>query len=145
MTPVNTRSGLRSRKVSRRMARFWRCEDGSYSIEAVIWMPIFALILAVITNVSIVFASESHMLRVVQDANRAFSLGRHDTTTETEDYIRANLAYLKAQLTVTSVLQGGTILSNVSIAASDLMPLSFFTSAFEGVDVNVTAQHIIEF
>ena len=57
-------------------SNFFTNEEGSATIETVIWLPIFTILLTMIINLSMVFFSESQILRVVQDGNRAFSLGR---------------------------------------------------------------------
>ena len=124
---------------------FCRSENGSFSIEAIIWMPIFAILLAIIMNVTMVFHSEARMLRLVQDANRAFSLGRFADDAEVEAFITAGLAYLDADLFVDTQINGGIVSTLVRTNASELMPFNFMTAAFDGIDVGVFAQHIIEF
>lgn len=108
-------------------------------------MPIFAMLLAIIMNISMVFFGESQMLRVVQDANRAFSLGRFQDEVETQDYITAQLAYMGANMTVNTTLFGGIISTEVRAPATDLMPLNFMTAAFNTIDVSVSAQQIVEY
>ena len=124
---------------------FFTDEDGSFTIESVVWMPIFAILIAVIMNVSLVFFSESQMLRVVQDANRAFSLGRFENELETETYILAELDHMGANFTVETTLSGGVITTVLSAPAADLMPLNLMTSAFDSVDVGVFAQQLFEY
>ena len=125
--------------------RFYHDEEGSFTIESVVWMPIFAILIAVIMNVSLVFFSESQMLRVVQDANRAFSLGRFENELETETYILAELDHMGANFTVETTLSGGVITTVLSAPAADLMPLNLMTSAFDSVDVGVFAQQLFEY
>ena len=137
---------LHSRQVLATFARrFTRNEEGSASVEVILWMPIMALVLAVIMNISLVFFGESQMLRVVQDANRAFSLGRFADMDETEQYVINQLAYLGATLSVNSTFAGGFITTSLTAPATDLMPLNFMQSAFNGVNVTVSAQQIVEF
>ncbi len=126
-------------------ASFWQDEDGSYTIESVIWFPIFAILLAFVTNISIVFFNESQILRVMQDGNRAFSLGRLNDAQEVETYITDRLAYLQAGMTIRTQITGGFVTTNLSVPARELMPLNLMTSAFDSVTIAVSAQHIIEF
>ena len=112
-------------------------EEGSYTIESVIWFPIFAILLAFVMNISLVFFSESQMLRVVQDGNRALSMGRFETAEEVENYVQQQLAYLDADLVVDTQISGGFVSTNISVPASDLMPLNLMTSAFASVNVAV--------
>ncbi len=132
-------------RSSRRLRRFRKDEEGSFSVEAVIWMPIFAMMLGITMNISTVFFTESQMLRVVQDGNRAYSLGRMANTTQVEEYIAAQLAYTGAALTVTTSLADGNIVTMLQAPATDLMPLNFMTGVFASINVTVSAQHIVEF
>ena len=132
-------------RLERKSRRFLTDEEGSFSIEAVIWMPIFAILIAIIMNVSLVFFSESQMMRVVQDANRAFSLGRFEDELETQEYILAQLEYMNANFTVETTLFGGVITTEVSAPATDLMPLNLMSSAFDSVNVSVFAQQLVEY
>lgn len=128
-----------------RLRKFAGDEEGSYSIEAVIWMPIFAILLALIMNVSVVFFTESQMMRVVQDGNRAFSLGRLTSEQAVEDYVLTTLAYTDADIVVTTTVSGGIIRTQLSAPATDLMPLNFLRDSFSNVRVGFTAQQIVEF
>jgi Flp pilus assembly protein TadG len=132
-------------KMRARAGRFGQSEDGNMTIESVIWVPIFAIILAFIMNISLVFFAESQMLRVVQDGNRAFSLGRLEDAAAVENYILANLANLDATLTIATTVAGGFISTTLDATAGDLMPLNIMTSVFDSVIINVSAQQIVEF
>jgi Flp pilus assembly protein TadG len=77
------------------LKRFLAAEDGSYTIESVIWLPIYVFILAIMMNVSMVFFNESQILRVVQDGNRSFAVGRISSLEAVETYVTDRIAYLK--------------------------------------------------
>ncbi|MEW9921042.1 TadE/TadG family type IV pilus assembly protein [Marimonas sp. MJW-29] len=128
-----------------RLKRFWRDEAGNATIESIIWFPIFAILLAFIMNVSIVFFTESQMLRVVQDGNRAFSLGRLADAQEVQNYILTRLSYLEANLDISTNISDGFVMTSLKAPAGDLMPLNFMNSAFNGITINVSAQQIVEF
>lgn len=130
---------------SARVKFFYRDEAGNATIESVIWLPIFAILLTLIMNISLVFFSESQILRVVQDGNRAFSLGRLDDATAVENYILNRLSYLDANITIATTISGGFVMTTLKVPASNLMPLNIMTGAFEGVNMNVSAQQIVEF
>ena len=129
---------------SQALRRFSRSEDGSFTLEAVIWMPIFAVLLAIIMNLSMVFFYESQMLRISQDATRAFSLGRF-TEAEAEQYVIDRLDFIEANITV-DVRQVGLVAQTVvSTTAAELMPFSLMSGAFNGVPIGVSTQYMIEF
>lgn len=58
--------GLKSRLIE---------EDGSATIEFVLWVPVFVLILGLIFDVSYVFMSQSRMQDAVADASRRWAVG----------------------------------------------------------------------
>ncbi len=142
----------RSLSASRNLIRrFQRCEDGSFTVEFVIWMPIFAILLAIMMNLSMMFYYESQMLRVAQDATRAVSLGRFEgdpllTPEEVaEAYIADRLSFIDANLTIDTRLVGQVVQTVVSTNAADLMPFSLMSGPFEGIPIGVSTQYIIEF
>ena len=137
------------------LRRFRQSEEGTFTLEAVIWMPIFAILLAIIMNLSMVFYYESQMLRIAQDATRAYSLGKFiddDTMTaeeHAETYIRDRLAFLNANLTIdtrqvaaNSWFYGQTV---VSTTAKELMPFELMSGPFAGIPIGVSTQFIMEF
>lgn len=133
-------------RALRRHARdFLRSEAGSYTIESVIWLPIYVFVLALMMNVSMVFFNESQILRVVQDSNRSFSVGRITTLEAVEQYVIERIAYLDVTPTVNSQLVDGIIYTNLSIPATDLMPFGMLHKFFAGTNIVVSAQQIVEF
>lgn len=124
---------------------FCRSESGSYTIESVIWLPIYVFILAIMMNVSMVFFNESQLLRVVQDGNRSFAVGRISTLEAVEQYVTDRIAYLKVTPTVSSQLVDGIIYTNLSVTATELMPFSMLHKFFAGTTILVSAQQIVEF
>ena len=150
---------MRNRKTkictSQALRRFCRGEDGSFTLEAVIWMPIFAILLAIVMNLSMVFFYESQMLRITQDATRAFSLGRF-TEAEAEQYIIDRLDFIEANITVdvrlvdmtdsAGVIDAGAAgQAVVSTTAAELMPFSLMSGPFSGIPIGVSTQFLIEY
>lgn len=141
-----------ARIPDKKTQRFFRDENGSYTLEFVIWMPIFAILLAIVMNLSMVFYYESQMLRVTQDATRAYSLGRfiessEDGTAEVqaEQYIQANLNFINAPLTVDVTTVGSVAQATVRANAAEMMPFSLMSAPFKLVEVGIMSQYIIEF
>lgn len=137
-------------KVSAALRRFCRCEDGSYTLEAVIWMPIFAILLAIIMNLSMMFFHESQMMRISQDAVRSFSLGRI-TEVEAEQYIIDRLAYIGAnemEIDIRLIGDPTTPIAAealVSVVAAELMPFDLMSFPFQTINVGVVTQYLIEY
>lgn len=126
-------------------------------IEFVIWMPVFANLLAIIMNLSMMFYRESQMLRVSQDATRVYSMGRfvevQDGPTaaeQAEAYVQSRLSFIDATLdvqvsTVNDPTSGALAQTVVSANAASLMPFSILRKLFETVDVGVLSRYIIEY
>ena len=74
--------------------RFVKDDSGSTTVEAVLWMPFFMGLLALIVDASMLFNSQAQMLRFIQDANRAFSTGQLETTDQVGEILQARLAPL---------------------------------------------------
>jgi Flp pilus assembly protein TadG len=55
-------------------------------VETVIWLPFLFLILAMITDASLAFFSKVEAQRVVQNANRLYSLRALSTTAQVEEF-----------------------------------------------------------
>lgn len=125
--------------------RFVRCEAGSYTIESVIWLPIYVFVLALMMNISMVFFNESQILRVVQDSNRSFAVGRISSLEAAEQYVIDRIAYLNVTPSVNSQLVDGIIYTNLSIPATQLMPFGMLHKFFQGTNIVVSAQQIVEF
>jgi Flp pilus assembly protein TadG len=140
-------------KPRRALKAFRRSEDGSFTVEFVIWMPIFAVLLAIVMNLSMVFYYESQMLRVAQDATRAFSMGKFEddpnlgmTAEElAEAFIADRLSFIQANLTIDTQIVGLVAQTVVSTNASELMPFSLMSGPFVNIPIGVSTQYMIEF
>ncbi len=118
-------------------------EDGSASIEAVIWLPVFIMLLGLVVDTSLIFARQAQALRIIQDANRSFSIGRIMTVEATEAMISDRLSPYSPNVEVSTTLDMGLITSTAIMPANDLSSLGLIP-AFAGVNVSVTAQHMSE-
>lgn len=118
-------------------------EDGSATAEAVIWMPVFILLLGLIVDTSMILSGQAQALRVIQDANRSLSIGRIMTTSDAESFILDNLITLSPRVTVSTKVIDGMIISTAIIPASDLGSVGILP-AFESIDIHVSAQHMSE-
>jgi Flp pilus assembly protein TadG len=97
-------------------------EDGAATIEAVLWLPVFFFIVGFATDVTMIFHAHSRVLRVVQDVNRAVSVGRIDTIDEAKQKM---LDMLPGYANATSKMQieDGVIMSIVTVPTASIMPL----------------------
>lgn len=126
-----------------RLRAFWIAENGAATIEAVLWMPVFIFLFALLADTALVFGGQARVLRVVQDTNRAISIGRIRNSDDAEAAILAQIAPLSPNATAVTAVQNGVIISSVVIPLTDLTATSI-VAAFDTVNLTVTAQHMAE-
>ena len=97
-----------------------------------------------IVDVSMLFNGQTQVLRVVQDANRNFSVGRIATTADLSTYIESRLATMAPNATASSTVSAGSIITNVSIPSSDLIMTGWFDMLGK-TTVSVRSEHLVEY
>ena len=133
------------RAFKRLVCRVRREEGGSAStVEAALWLPVFVIFLTLVIDVSSIYNSQSEIMRILQDANRAYAIGQLSDEDATEDYIKTAVASYSANPTVNTVLVSGIITTTVDIPATDLMPVNRFTP-FRSVNITLRSQQLAEF
>ncbi len=126
------------------MLKFWKNQIGTATVEFVICVPVFLMLLGLVVDTSLVFAGEAQALRVVQDANRSMSIGRIKTIPETQAMIVNGLKSMSPGVTaITVVTPEGVIISTATIPAKELAGFGLL-EVFGTLNVIVTAQHMSE-
>lgn len=120
-----------------------RREEGGATIETVLWMPFFTLLFGMVVDVSLLMGGQAEILRVVQDTNRAVSLGRYQDLEDARLHILNEINQLSSNSAVTIGVVDGIITSIVVIPARDLTATGLF-DGFADVDIIVRAQHLSE-
>ena len=128
----------------RRAGRWIKDEDGSATIEAILWIPFYFALMLFVMNAGLIFYGQSQMMRIVQDGNRAFSIGRLENVEETQDFILERLAVISPLATVTTVLDQGIIYTTATVPVEDLAKLGAIDT-FDGYPITVSSQHFLEF
>ncbi len=142
--PQGTASRPKTRfNVIARLKARMRNEDGGATIETVMWMPFFAALFTLIVDGTLIFHNHSNVLRVVQDANRALSVGRFDTVAEAQTAIQTNAAHLSSNINVETTVTGGIINTTVRVPAADLDMTGLFTG-ISNATLTINAQHYME-
>ena len=119
-------------------------EDGTATIEAVLWLPLFLFGFTLAFDAAVMFTAETEALRVVQNANRLASISRLDDAAATETYVETTLNGLSPNATATSTISvSGVIQTAVTIPASDLGILGFFPQLAD-INLSVSADHMLE-
>lgn len=129
------------------LKRFRREERGSAAtVEVALWLPIFMMFLMLVIDVSSIYNQQSQIIRIVQDVNRAYAVGKFDSDSDVEAFIETAIAgyTTKATIDVDTVTTPGLIQTTVDIPATELMPVNRF-APFRNATVSVAAQQLSEF
>lgn len=119
-------------------------ENGSATIEAVLWLPVFIAFFCLIADASFIFFGQNKAYRIVQDANRKLSIGRLSTAAEVEQYIATQFSSFAPNAIIVSDVTGGTITTAALIPASDLVATGLITS-LTNASVTIGASHLVEY
>lgn len=126
-----------------RFSCFSRSDDGAATVEAVLWLPLYVMLIALLADVSMMFHGQSRLLRIAQDANRNMSIGRLVSTADTEDFVLARATELSPRSTAATNLTAGMITTTVSVPLVDL-DLFGVAGIFAGARMTVRAEHLME-
>ena len=129
---------------SKPKAGFLRREDGTVTVEAVLWLPVFIAIFAMIVDVTMIMFGQAQALRVVQDANRLVSVGVLRSEEATRTFIQSRLSGISDNIVVQSRVEQGIISTNITMPSRDLVA-SGLLNVFANIPISVAAQHRAEF
>ncbi|EPX83854.1 TadE/TadG family type IV pilus assembly protein [Salipiger mucosus] len=123
--------------------RFRKEQDGSYTVEAVLWVPIFAVMLAVIIDFSMVFNRKAEISRIVHDTNRAVALKLYPDAATAEIDLNKKLDTV-APDAVGSVLIGTSeVETSISVPASSLAAMASMPM-FNKMNITMSYAHLLE-
>jgi len=122
-----------------------RCrEDGSATVEAVLIIPVFLIMLGLLIDATYVFKGQTKVLRVVQDANRNMSIGRLRTEAEVEAYINARLALMNITPSITDAQSDtNVVITTVTVPAAQFQMLGYFTGLVN-LQLEMREAHLLE-
>lgn len=116
-----TRSLQNSGKVSRSAKKIYsklKEDSGSVSIEYVLWLPLFILLVFTIVDVSLMFTANARMWDAAREGARRMAI--HNMTPEqTATYIEEKLSTEKRTYEVTTNDSGNEVDINVQIGFRD--------------------------
>ena len=139
--------------MNKRAKNKFMSEDGTATVETVLWLPALFMIFILIINASFVFYKQSIMMRVIQDANRALSVGRIGPVDDlaaavdnTETYIEERISGFASHGTVKTTVNSstGVITTTVSVPISDLIFNGNF-NILTGFSISAQSQHFVEY
>jgi hypothetical protein len=118
-------------------------EDGSATVEAVLWLPIFFLVTMLVLDASLMFNAQSRALRMVHDTNRALAVGRILTEAEAEAQLRTRIAVISPSAIIDSRIVDGIVESTVQMPVEDISLFRAFDD-FSGFNVTASSQQLVE-
>ncbi len=123
--------------------RRFRREDGTVSVEAVLWIPFFVFCLTLIADGALIFYGQARALEVTEDANRSFAIGEV-TREEAEAQIVSRLSTISPNASARINTERGLITTVVTLPTSDLDAVGFVTS-LASINMQVVSQMVQEF
>ena len=136
-------------KLHRSIGRRLSDDSGAATVEFVLWLPVMAALFGLVVDTSIIFGDKSQILRIVQDVNRAVSIGHvpipGDSTriAAAEALILADIDNIAPNASAETTLVDGIITTTVTIPVSDLSVTNLI-DVFHDFNVTVSAQHLSE-
>lgn len=132
MTPVKTY-----------LVNFLKKSDGAITVEGVLWLPIYAVFMALIVDTSLMFNGKAQAQRTLQDINRLASSGYYRTEEELEARALLMLSHMSENVVVDATFDNGVVNAIATMPASDLTILGVM-STFTDNRITVGARHLIE-
>lgn len=129
---------------------FLRREDGSSTIEFVLWLPIVILILLLIVDASMLFMSRSHAIRVLQDTNRLYSVGQftgetlEERLTKAQNYALNRLRGFSPSATATTTETERVVRTQATMRIREIAQVGLLGMAFDS-EMVVAAEHRVEY
>lgn len=124
--------------------RRFRKEDGAVSVEAVLWLPFFVLLVTLLADVALVFYGQARALEVAQNVNRSYSVGDIATAEDASEQLTSELMSMSPNAQAYVNYDKGLITTVVVLPTSDLDAVGLFTS-LASVDMTVVTQMVKEF
>lgn len=102
--------------------KFFTGTDGAVTIEAVLWLPMFIILIGIFADVSMIFNNQARILRIIQDGNRRYSTGSLASNSATQTYIhdRIQNSKISSNATVTTSVNADVIWTTVSVPLADI-------------------------
>lgn len=125
--------------------RFRRNEEGSATIEAVLWLPLFVFFFVMLADAATIFTNQARILRIVQDGTRIYSVGGLADCAALNAWLDARVGQLApgVQPVCDDFTTPGIIVTRVDVPAGDI-DLSGVTGMFGGLTVRVQTQMMVE-
>lgn len=132
-------------RLKRRLTRFRDEEDGAATIEMLIWVPTFIFLFVMISDASFIYYGKSQTMRVMQDGNRALSVGAIVDEEALIDRVTTQMTDMGYAGTVTAVIDSATgiVTTTVAVAANELTAVGSIPG-LSNFDIVISSSHYLE-
>lgn len=124
-------------------SKFLRNEDGSSTIEVVLWLPVVLALLFFTIDVSMIYHSKAEISKIAHDTNRGIAVGRFANALEAETYAMSRLSPISSNATVAVLADTNNVSTAVQVPSRDIA-LMRSVSAFGVGDINVSYSHMMQ-
>lgn len=115
------------RSGRKRRANLSTCDDGSVTVEAVLWFPILFSLAGVIADVSAIYTANADMWRVAADASRRMAV-QEWTVDSAEERVRAALPPRYRADAIVEVQGGSEVSVSIRVPNSAVAPVGLYSS-----------------
>ncbi len=130
--------------IVKRLRRFRRQDEGTATIETLLWLPVMLAFVALAADAAFVFFGQNQAYRIVQDANRSLSVGRFQTEAQVEKYLTDTIGAFAKHVTAETTIQSGMVTSVVKIPVNDLIATNMISSLMN-FDLTVGGTQFVEY
>lgn len=123
--------------------KFREEDEGSAAVETLLWVPLLTFLMVMIVDASFIFHGKSQTLQIVQNANRAFSVGNLVSTEQVVAQVTEDLKRFTDRPEVTAELIDDVLRTTVRVPGNDLMSVGSIPG-LKNLRIGVMAQHYVE-
>ncbi|MEX0970848.1 MAG: TadE/TadG family type IV pilus assembly protein [Paracoccaceae bacterium] len=112
---------------------------GAVSVEFVLWVPVFILILALTVDATILFKTQANLWTVARDAGRQMSTGLYSNS-QAESYAESQFANWGITGTATASQTNDSVTMQISVPVASVTPFRIAGAFTDGAIVAVVTQ-----
>jgi Flp pilus assembly protein TadG len=122
-------------KYNELIRRFSLDEDGSSSIEFLLWVPVMVLFLTMTTDATLLMHEQQNLYTAARDASRQVALGQKTDVEAQEELIER---YGIDTLTAEVAIENGFVTTTISVPFTEITRISgFFVDGNLSADVSM--------
>ena len=122
-----------------KLKNFCRDDDGSYTVEIVLWVPALLVAFQFVTDATVAMLTQQNFYNVARDASRMVALGQR-TTEEAQDFIYTTLSDVE-ELRASVLIDNNLVTSTIE---APLTSVSNMSGRFIDRDLNANVSMWVE-